>query len=320
MNQKGIVLSGLVYALLVFFMLLLASLLMILWYRQSALNNLKDDANDIYDGIYIPEILLTSKFTLDPGTDATYLLKNGSNYFSGANPNNWLQFGQVSSSDATPLLWRIIKNDADGIKIIYEGAKNGTNPPTANGSINTSIWDTIANKWERTDGSSIKDAIATWYSNTFYAIRKTNYVQSINWCIGAIDSSSTVTEFKNYECIDQTTVGGSFLGRTTATSSIGLINPSDYLSTTTSEDCYESNQTICGNNNFLYKASYSYWTENVYSQDADNVWYISSTGSVLTSTHDNATTRGIRPVINLKFNTLWVSGNGTLTTPYIIEK
>jgi hypothetical protein len=49
MNQKGIVLSGLVYVLLIFFLLLLLSLLMVMWYRQNTLNSLSDNANSIYD-------------------------------------------------------------------------------------------------------------------------------------------------------------------------------------------------------------------------------------------------------------------------------
>ncbi len=31
-------------------------------------------------------------------------------YFTGADPKNWIQFGQLSSSDTTPILWRIIKD------------------------------------------------------------------------------------------------------------------------------------------------------------------------------------------------------------------
>ncbi len=54
-------------------------------------------------------------------------------YFVGANPNNWIEFGQVSSGNSTPILWRIVKYDDEGIKIIYEGTKNGSNPPVENG-------------------------------------------------------------------------------------------------------------------------------------------------------------------------------------------
>lgn len=55
MNQKGIVLSSLVYALFTFFLLLLVSFLVVLWYRQNAINSLADDANNIYDEPYVPD-------------------------------------------------------------------------------------------------------------------------------------------------------------------------------------------------------------------------------------------------------------------------
>lgn len=48
-KNKGIVLSGLIYALLVFFLLLLASLMFILQFRQLSINKLKKDSVAIYD-------------------------------------------------------------------------------------------------------------------------------------------------------------------------------------------------------------------------------------------------------------------------------
>jgi len=47
-NKKGIILSGLVYTLFVFFLLLIVSLLMVLWSRQTAINKIKEQANEIY--------------------------------------------------------------------------------------------------------------------------------------------------------------------------------------------------------------------------------------------------------------------------------
>jgi hypothetical protein len=47
-NQRGIVLSALIYTLFVFFLLIVASILFVLWSRQTAVDKIKDDANDIY--------------------------------------------------------------------------------------------------------------------------------------------------------------------------------------------------------------------------------------------------------------------------------
>ncbi|MGI6330072.1 MAG: hypothetical protein ACOXZR_04485 [Bacilli bacterium] len=47
MNNKGVILSGLIYSLLTFFLLLLASILLILWHRQSAVDLVKEEAERI---------------------------------------------------------------------------------------------------------------------------------------------------------------------------------------------------------------------------------------------------------------------------------
>ena len=62
MNKRGIVLSGLVYALLTFFLLLVVGLLSILWYRQNTIDELSRDANAIYDDPYIPNEEYTAEF------------------------------------------------------------------------------------------------------------------------------------------------------------------------------------------------------------------------------------------------------------------
>ena len=63
MGKKGIVLAGLIYTLLVFFLLLLASIVVVLWNRQNAIDFIKGEANSIFkivrfdDEIVEPEII-----------------------------------------------------------------------------------------------------------------------------------------------------------------------------------------------------------------------------------------------------------------------
>jgi hypothetical protein len=77
MNQKGIVLSGLVYVLLTFFILLLVSFLAVLWYRQNALDALHKDADAIYDDIYISEFSKEFDYT---GNVQTFVVPIDGNY------------------------------------------------------------------------------------------------------------------------------------------------------------------------------------------------------------------------------------------------
>ncbi|MDD3048679.1 MAG: DUF5011 domain-containing protein [Bacilli bacterium] len=242
--------------------------------------------------------------------------KNGANYYTGANPSNWVEFGQVSSGDTTPIMWRIIRKDAEGLKIIYEGTKNGVSAPTADGKISSRAWNTLEYLgWE--NATSIRPDLTTWYNN-FYAIDKANYVNPINWCIGAAGvyaAQSSLDTFLTLECSAVTAYGPA---KTSTTTAIGLINPSWYISTTSSSGCNGDYDTVCGTNNFLFK-SYAYWTMNKNSPNTDNeyTWSTYTDGSLLSSY--GTSSFGVRPVINLNLNVIKASGTGTLADPYTLE-
>ncbi|MDD2203317.1 MAG: hypothetical protein PHT75_01830 [Bacilli bacterium] len=80
MNQKGIVLSGLVYVLLIFFLLLILSLLTVMWYRQNTLNTLSNNANEIYDEN--EKIINGPYYNASEGVNHPYLAK-------GMTPVKW---------------------------------------------------------------------------------------------------------------------------------------------------------------------------------------------------------------------------------------
>ncbi len=253
------------------------------------------------------------------GASGTFKYKNGSNYYIGANPNNWIQFGQVSSSNSTPLLWRIIKSDEEGIKIIYEGVKNGVNAPTQNGVAFLSRWDSFGsnkNKWE--NSTTLYVDLANWWNN-LYANEKNKYIKSINWCIGQAYNASgtTITDFKNNECKSQLLSSGDYLGLTTKQTSAGMILASDYLSTSGSALCSTVDNTNCGANNFLFKTSYWYWTITASGFSQSSVWIAFSEGYI--GGYDAYYEGSVRPVINLKSNILYDTGAGTLASPYKIK-
>lgn len=287
-------------------------------------------------------IPLVSRFSIaSAGNNGTYQFKNGSNYFVGPDPYNWIEFGQVSSSNSTPLLWRIVKYDSSGIKIIYEGAKNGGSAPTADGKatitgLTSLVWDSSnVNKYETP--ATMKLYLETWYGS-LYAANKDSYVQPVQWCIGATGSGInystepvTINDFKNYECADGTYTGGTFLGKTASSYSYGLILPSDYISTSSASTCTGSYQTT-GNNtgkdcgilangtvtNFLYKSNYDWWTMEARAVETTYVWRVSAVGYLGGGSAAN-TALYVRPVINLKTTVLYNGGDGTLANPYRIS-
>lgn len=285
------------------------------------------------------QVLLTSKFASNVGSEGIYELKNNgaSNeayFFSGVNPNNWIEFGE---SGGEPLMWRIIKNNEEGIKIIYEGVRTVDNSiPIQNGRItiagSTSFrWnDNGFNKWE---DATLKTQLATWY-NSIDVDEKNIY--PIKWCSGASGQFTgfsttpvSITHFMATECVDATYPAfGTFFGKTADVTGYGMIRVSDYLSTTSSNICtgsyyyLENYNRDCGvtngvSTNFLYKSSYSWWTQIAWGSTSTNAWSIRSTGEANTA----STTAFIyvRPVLNLKSDIIYKNGAGTLASPYIVE-
>jgi type IV pilus assembly protein PilA len=309
----------------------------------------KDEDGNISYEIYVPDEedggegdppgdeLLVDKFTPESaGSDGTYQFKNGSNYFVGPNPNNWIVFGRESSKD---ILWRVIKADEEGIKIIYEGTKNGTNPPTEDGKVTLSVdgyLTDVAIPWHMSGGSDsenkwegpadLKGYLTTWYNNTFTATNK-NFIEPVNWCIGGVVEKTTppelLTDFTATECSNGTYAGGTYLGRTLEKTGWGLIKASDYMSTSSSANC-DRNVRNCGVlddfvtlTNFLYKG-YSWWTMTANGKNYYEVWAVHPGGWLDRDyiCYDYAV---VRPVINLKPNVLYNSGDGTLASPYTIK-
>lgn len=280
----------------------------------------------LLNGKYDIEFLITgmpttlaSHFSVNSvGDQGSYQFRKDSYYLAGTNPNNWLEWGQVSESDSTPLMWRIVKHNNDGIFIVYEGVKNGDDLPIGDGRVQIDDSWTVAldtsnsNKWERP--ATLKSKLNTWYNN-LYVENKTDYVTTVNWCIGGINSPYTIDQFEAQECIDQE----SFQGLTSSTSAVGLLKASDYLSSSTSTTCDAYNQVACGNGNYLYKSSYWYWTHNADYSSASSLFRVYTDGSLnqIDASNDEGS---VRPVISLKSSVLYKDGKGTLVEPYRIKK
>ena len=108
-------------------------------------------------------------------------------YYTGANPNNWVQFGTNSSGQS--LYWRIIRINGDGsIRMIYQGT--GFNTEGTNTQIGTSAFNSSDNRSYYVglvhDGSSqhgsgqnstIMNTLNTWYNNNL-ASYETDYIDT----------------------------------------------------------------------------------------------------------------------------------------------
>lgn len=277
--------------------------------------NVSDSSGNAATPVVRTVNVISASPTLASTIASSLATKNGSSFYVGANPNNWIIFGQVSSIDNSPIYWRIVKSDAEGIKIIYMGSASTLYGFTSIGGNFNPPWDTTnSNKWDRP--ASIKTGLQDWYDNTLYVVNRSTYAQPINWCIGGISSPYTIAELLGQECVTTTGSGGTFPGRSATQTAVGFIRPSDYISTSADVSCNAYSQPSCGTGgNFLFLNGYPYATANVMSNSTSNVFIIYSGGDIFYSPANSAGLF-IRPVVNLKSTVPFVSGNGTYSSPY----
>ena len=262
--------------------------------------NATDKAGNTANPITRTVSVVESRLVDAPGPDFVQLYD--ASYFVGSNPSNWVEFGNAASNiyDYIPIMWRIIKADDGGIKIVYEGVKNAAETGTTqNGTIGTNIFDSTNNVWNRP--ASIRTVLNNFYTNLNEPDKDT-LTTKINWCVGTINSPYSLDEFKNNAC---TTLSDT-------KSSIGLVNGKDYI-LTSKDPCSGYNQASCGTNNFLNK-NYSYFTLNGDSASSVAMFIANSNGG-LTRTQVTDT-MNVRPVLNLRSDVLILGGEGTFTNPY----
>ena len=137
------------------------------------------------------------------------------------------------------------------------------------------------------DNKYKKSYIKNYLEEVFYnsLVNPKEYLANADWCIDEID--------KKYD-----------ICKTKIKSKVGLLTYNEYI-------------TALANNSYLNINKY-WWTINA-SKD-NKVWYVFDEGGINNDSNNESTyySFGVRPVINIKANTNYLSGNGTKNDPYII--
>lgn len=231
------------------------------------------------------EVIISSKDNGLYKTDEEY-------YFKGENPNNNIIFANTN--------WRIIKIDEDGnIKLIhYDYIK----------TFGETVWDDRYNI-NYTSNVGINDYEVSRVKD--YLNEKlqdedmfTNYdlsrLQKTTLCIGKRGDN------------DKSKDGSTECSKTLENQLIGLIQLNEYLNASLDVNCLTKDIDSCQNYNYLSKLT---WSITPYSGDTSKVW-VNST-SIYKSYANNY--RKVLPVITIKSDTIFDSGDGTSDNPYIIR-
>ncbi len=250
-------------------------------------------------------------------------------YWRGAVTNNYVKFAGKC--------WRIVRINGDGsMRLIYDGTTchaNGTSTAdsiaVASTAYNTSYNQSNYVGWTYTGtsqrtlsgtASNAKTKLESWYAsnignNTTYAskIADGKYCNDRN-----VQSGSTWTingSSFNYAAYNRINTGAPTLSCTssdTYTLKVGLI--------TADEVMYAGGKFANNTSYYLYNGQH-YWTMSpFYWNGSDARVFCVNVNGHLTGTNVSSTTRGLRPVINLKADTLFATGGtGTQSNPYVVS-
>ena len=287
--------------------------------------------------------------TTDEGMYAANDDYGTSYYYRGAVNDNWFEFGTNSSGQ--PLYWRIVRINGDGsIRLIYNGTSTAT---TGNSTmINTSqAFNTSYNNnayvgymYESgevhglVESSDIKKELDEWYlanltgegeadkidGNAGFCGDRTSTTSSSGAPNNTGGTGTTTTYYgaryrlytnktPTFKCgeeedkgIDLYTTNGSSKGNGKLTYPIGLI--------TADEVAFAGGVYGTSNSSYYLYNNAAYWTMSPYYYNSNAfVFRVSSDGALYNDFV--GTTRGVRPVINLK-SAIAITGSGSKTDPF----
>ena len=270
-------------------------------------------------------------------------------YYAGNTTNNWVKFAGY--------YWRIIRTNADGSRrMLYSGTSHDTtsgylstgtsafnsseNSPKYVGYMYGENDDTLANARTNTNNSTIKTAIDNWYASNMTSYTKYLSTTAV-YCNDRNEQTSETYKpgfpfyyapraraYTNYApTYDCTEASDAFSGSNTnakLTYPIALMTADEIMraggkggtSLTSPYAWYylnSANGSITGSTDW-WLLSPHYWDSSdtfvfvVY--DSSNFGYLNYNSVV--------TTNGVRPVISLKSDVLYKSGDGSANSPYEI--
>ena len=301
-------------------------------YRVTSINDL---ANNLAKVSHLEPPTFSNVATTDEGV---YRVSDGmyggySYYWRGAATTNYVKFAGKC--------WRIIRINGDKtMRLIYDGATchaNGTST-TDSIAVASTAYNSSYNRseyvgWKYTSGSQrpssitsgtnapIKTTLENWYNtnignNTTYSSKiadgkycNDRNVQSGQSWASAPSSTFYYAAYKRIYTDRAPSLSCASLD--TYSLKVGLI--------TADEVMYAGGLNTNNTSYYLYNGQ-NYWTmsPNLWDGSA-NVFFVASNG-YLNNGYVNYATRGVRPVINLKADTLFASGGtGTQSNPYIVK-
>ena len=250
-------------------------------------------------------------------------------YYTGANPNNWVQFGEF--------WWRIIRINGDGsIRMIYQGtsantAGSGTQIGTSafNGSYNRSYYVGLVHDRSSQHGygqpSTIMTTLNNWYNSNLASYEEDYIDTGAGFCSDRnLQSGSwSATGNHNYAAYGRLYNKGSESASLQCSDADILSQDNGRLPNPigliTADEAALAGVTWNNPKSSYLNTGQYYWTLSPF-------YYISSYGAYVFVVSDGGNldfwyvdnTHGVRPVINLK-SAITITGEGSVDKPFKIQ-
>ena len=293
-----------------------------------------------------------SKVLTDNNTNTLFTSTEDSKtvyYFAGNATDNWVKFGKNASNQ--DLYWRIIRTNSDGgVRLLYHGTSTTATDAYIGTSAFNSSFDNIAYvsymygslgsianaRTNQTNPSTIKTTIDNWYTSNLEAKGYTKYLSTTAvYCNDRSTSDNTnfgantrlkTNKTPSYDCAateDKFTVDTS-TGNGKLTYPIALMTADEvsfvggfYGKSAETWYYYNSANGSSTGSTWWWLLSPFYWNGS-----SASVFFVngSSRPGFLDSLNYVDRTRGVRPVISLKSDVLYKSGDGSAESPYEIQE
>ena len=261
--------------------------------------------------------------------------------YAGINPNNYIDIGD-RDSNGSPILWRIIG--------IMNNIDNGSETKESrikiirSEKIGNYAWDLSSNNWATSELMKVLNEGAYWnktigkcpimnslttdcnFSSIGISENAKSLIDNAKWALGGHTTNSlNASQFYEKEHGKEVFEGN----ETEWKGKVGLMYPSDYLyavspKMTKCKNIINNNYTTfnCYQNNWLFTGEVQ-WTitaikSNSLTVSRINLWWDNNDGNIYFN-DINSANNSVRPVAYLSSNVKISNGNGTKSSPYIIE-
>lgn len=260
---------------------------------------------DYYD--YIPKLNCGKDYSVVSLSDTIIDEKNIVTTSSGLykETNGYVYRGEYVDNYATfsGKTWRIVSIDNEGnIKLIQ------------NEQDKYSVWDNRynsdygytsgINEFEGIEASRLKDSILSVYNDGVTITKDAKgLIVPKEYCVGKRAKSDTSKD------------GSTECAKTSDLMGASVLTVAEYLNASLDNGCISIISKECSNYNYLAKMNSSFWTATAQQENTGYAYYISSKVQISQASSSN----GLKLVVTVNGNVNYVSGNGTIEDPYVIE-